>query len=233
MIPNITVSISGLPKSGKNWLSYTFPEPLKIYCFNGGADFVAKKFPDKAITVHNFVLPIIESDVEEWALPVWNEFYPEYNKDVVSGEYSTLVLDTGSEVESFCRQATLEELRETRPNKIKLATNEYLARNLRMNALFARARNSGVNLVTLQYLREQWRKEKGSERAEPTGELGLDGWNQTEAQADVNIWMETKEKAGKPVMIATIKSNRFDRDLNGKSFEDTTYDEIVALMFGE
>lgn len=237
MIPNIVASIAGLPKSGKNHFACSSPDPIKIYCFNGGADYVAKKFPDKTIDVHNFVLPIIESDQERWALPVWDEFYAEYNKDIEAGEYQTYVLDTGTEVENFCRQATLEELQDVAEannrNKKKLATNEYLARNLRMNALFARARNSGANLITLQYLKDEWVKERGADRAEPTGKLILDGWNQTEAQADVNVELSVKEKAGKSVTLARIKSNRFEREMNGQVLEDPEWDDLVALLIGE
>ena len=233
MQPNVVLSATGRPKSGKNHLAYTAPDPIKVYCFNGGAEYVATKFPNKVIDVHNFVLPIVESETDEWALPVWAEFYAEYNKDIASGNYKTVVFDTGTEVEAFCRQATLEEIREVKPNKQKLATNEYLARNLRMNALFARARNSGVNLITLQYLREQWVKSKGSDRAEPTGEMILDGWSQTEAQADINVEMEAKIKAGKTIMVATIKSNRFDRTVNEKQFDDVTFDEIMATVLEE
>lgn len=232
LVPNILVSISGLPKSGKTHLAMTFPEPIKVFSFDLGADFVRTKFPDKKIDVQNFVLPIVESGNETWALPVWERFYAEFKKVAESGEYQTVVLDTASAVESTLRQAILEELQQDKPGKQKLATNEYVARNLRMAAIFARARTLGINLVTIQYLREQWIRRPGSDKADPTGELIIDGWNQTEGQADVNIEMETKVKAGKTVMIATIKSNRFDRDFNGKQYEDTTYDEVIAVLLG-
>lgn len=237
MIPNLVISVSALPKAGKNHFAYTASDPIKVYCFNGGAEFVARKFPNKQIYVSNYVLPIIESEEQRWALPVWEQFYAEYNKDIQEGKYVTYVFDTGTEVESFCRQATLEELQEvaemSNRTKKKLATNEYLARNLRMNALYARARNSGANLITLQYLKEQWVKEKGQERAEPTGKLILDGWAQTEAQADINLELTVKDKGGKPTTVARIVSNRFDRDMNGQTLDDATFDEVVALLIGE
>ena len=233
-MPNVLTSISGLPKTGKTYLSMTFPEPIKVYSFDLGADYVRTKFPDKDIEVVNFTLPIIESGDESWALPIWEDFYAQFKKDVESDKYQTLILDTATAVESILRQAILEEFQENRPEKKKLATNEYVARNLRMTALFGRARNSGVNLVTIQYLREQWVKRPGSDRAEPTGLLIVDGWNQTEGYADINIEMTTKEKPNKStVMVATIKSNRFERGMNGKTFEDTTYDEIIAVLLGE
>ena len=241
MIPNVLVSISGLPKTGKTFLSFTFPPPIKCFSFDVGSDFVRTRFPDKVIDVQNFSLPIIESEDETWALPVWEEFYSEYKRIVEEQEYQTIVLDTATAVESILRQAILEELQEGKPGKKKLATNEYVARNLRMTALFTRARNSGVNLVTIQYLREQWVKRPGADKADPTGLLIVDGWNQTEGFADINIEMTTKEKTvvegskpvKKTVMVATIKSNRFDREQNGQSFEDTTYDEIIALLLGD
>lgn len=237
MIPNVVISVSALPKAGKNHFAYTAPDPMKVYCFNGGASYVASKFKDKQIDVHNFVLPIIESEEEKWALPVWTEFYSEYNKDIQEGKYMTYVLDTGTEVENFCRQATLEELQEVAEernrSKKKLATNEYLARNLRMNALYARARNTGANLISLQYLKEEWLKEKGAERAEPTGKLVLDGWAQTTAQADINLELTLKDKGGKPVTSAKIVSNRFEREMNGQVLEDATFDEVIALLIGE
>ena len=240
MIPNVLVSISGLPKTGKTHLAFTFPEPIKVFSFDVGSDFVRTKFSDKAIDVQNFTLPIVEAEDETWALPVWEAFYTEYKRIVEGQDYQTIVIDTATAVESILRQAILEEFQESKPAKKKLATNEYVARNLRMNALFTRARNNGVNLVTIQYLREQWVRREGSDKAEPTGLLIVDGWNQTEGLADINIEMTTKEKtvvvgnkpARKTVMIATIKSNRFDREQNGQAFEDTNYNEIIALLLG-
>lgn len=240
MIPNVLVSVSGLPKTGKTHFAMTFPEPIKVFSFDVGSDFVRTKFPNKVIDVQNFALPIVEAEDESWALPVWEEVYTEYKKVVERQKYQTIVLDTATAAESILRQAILEELQEAKPTKKKLATNEYVARNLRMGALFTRARNSGVNLVTIQYLREQWVRREGSDKAEPTGLLILDGWNQTEGLADINIEMTTKEKTvainNKPikrtVMVATIKSNRFDREQNGQWYEDTTYEEIIALLLG-
>ena len=201
MIPNVVISVSALPKAGKNHFSYTSPSPIKVYCFNGGAEYVATKFPDKQIDIHNFVLPIVEDEEQRWALPVWNEFYSEYKKDIAEGKYQTYVLDTATEVENFCQQAVLEGQQESaeerNKTKKKLATTEFLARNLRMKALFDTAKNSGVNLIALQYLKEEWIKERGHERAEPTGKLVLDGWRRTEAQVDINIELELKEKGGK------------------------------------
>jgi len=238
LIPNVLVSVSAPPKCGKNYLLYTFPDPIKVYCFNGGAEFVrAKFFPDKKIEIHNFGLPIIESTDTVWAQPVWQEFYQEYKKDAMEGKYATLGLDTSTEVENICQQAVLEDLQdaaaERNREKGKLGTTEFLSRNLRMKALFDLARNEGLNLVALNYLKEKWIKAPGEKVAQNTGELVLDGWQRTETQADINLEMARRVKGKKIVMVTTIKSNRFDRDQDGQEFADTTYDEIIALLLGE
>ncbi len=238
IIPNIILSVSALPKTGKNHFAYSAPDPIKVYCFNGGAAYVAKKFSSKKIDVHNFVLPIVEATEERWALLVWNMFYQEYNKDIKEGKYQTYVFDTGTEIENFCQQAVLEELQDEKgAGKKKLATSEYLARNLRMNALFRRAGTAGVNLITLQYLKEEWVK-KGGERAEPTGKYVMDGWKQTEGQSDINLRLDKKlvEKAGKREMqlLATITSTRYDdwaHTYSGVTLINATFDDLTALLF--
>lgn len=236
MIPNLVISVSALAKVGKNHFAYTAPDPIKVYCFNGGAEFVATKFPNKVIDVRNFCLPIIESADMTWAAPLWGEFRAEYSKDIKEGAYVTYVFDTGTELENICQQAVLEEQQEIAAekgkDKQKLATTEYLARNLRMKALFDMAKAAGANLITLQYLKEEWIREKGRDRAEPTGNLVFDGWRRTESQADINLEMRADFKS-KPVSVTTIVSNRFDRDVNGQSFKDTTYEEIIAVLLGE
>jgi len=239
MIPNIIVSISGLPKTGKTHLALTFPEPIKVFSFDGGADWIKeRRFPDKEIDIVNFQLPIIESeDDSSWAPPVWDDFYKQYKEAALSGDYQTVVIDTSSTLHTILNQAVFEWVREEAEGhgktKKKLAVNEYHTRNLLMKAIFDLAKNKGVNLVTTQYLSEKWATPPGAKMAEPTGEMKVQGWGQTEGFADINIEMTLKEKAGKVVMVATIKSNRFDKDMIGKSFEDTSYEEIVAVVLGE
>jgi uncharacterized caspase-like protein len=99
-----------------------------------------------------------------------------------------------------------------------------------MKAIFDLARNQGVNLVALSYLKERWVKLAGEERANNTGELILDGWARTESQADINIEMTPRIKAGKKVSVCTVKSNRFDWDFDTKTFENTSYDELYAVL---
>ncbi len=245
MIPNVAVSISALPKSGKNHFSCTAPDPIRFYCFNGGADYVASKFPDKKIEVKNFKLPIVEDTDATWAAPIWEEFSKQVKEDIKEGKFKTYVLDTSTEVENVCQQATLETAKddaaEYGKDKKRLATNEYLARNLKMKAIYDQIKDSGANLIALQYLKEEWVKRDGEKQALPTGKLVPDGWKRNESQCDVNIELTRKppitEKGKKVVhVVATVMSSRFDdfaNTITGETLTDPTFDDVVALALGE
>lgn len=221
IVPNLIVSVTGRAKHGKTHFALSFPDPIKVYCFNRGADIVTAKFPSKKITVHNFFLPIIEDELgeREWAGKIWSEFYKEFKTDCSSGEYQTLVLDAATEVWAICRQAITEE-----KNRKKLLEVEYEKPNLRMTSLLNYATNGGVNLVTIQYLKDRYVK------GENTGEQELDGWKRTENQADIILEIARVAKGDKQVMRTTVKDNRYDRDLNGLTLDDTGYPELLSLL---
>ncbi len=245
MIPNLVISISALPKTGKNHFSCTASEPIRFYCFNGGADEVARKFKDKKIEVANFQLPIVEDTDSIWASPVWEAFSRMVKEDIKEGKFATYVLDTATEVENVCQQAVLEmmidEAAEKNRDKKKLATNEYLARNLKMKAIYDQIKYSGANLIALQYLKEEWIKSPGEKTALPTGKLVPDGWKRNESQCDVNLEFTRKPpiiENGKRVVhvTATITSSRFDdftSTVTGETLIDPTFNDLIALLFPE
>lgn len=245
MIPNIAVSVSALPKTGKNHFSCTAPDPIRIYCFNGGADFVAAKFKDKKIEVKNYKLPIVEDVDDTWASPIWEEFSKDVKKDIEEGKFVTYVLDTSTEVENVCQQAVLEttkdEAADKGRDKKKLATNEFLARNLKMKAIYDQIKDSGANLIALQYLKEEWIRTAGEKSATPTGKLVPDGWKRNESQCDVNLEFVRKppvieDKKRVVHVIATITSSRFDDfedSLTGTTITDPTFDDLTTILFGE
>ena len=244
MIPNLAISISALPKSGKNHFSCTSPDPIRFYCFNGGADYVASKFPNKKIEVLNYRLPIVESTDDEWAAPIWEGFSKQVKTDIAEGKFQTYVLDTSTEVENICQQAVLETAKDEAADKGKdkkrLATNDFLARNLKMKAIYDQVKNSGANLIVLQYLKEEWVKSAGEKNSLPTGKLVPDGWKRNESQCDVNFEFSRKppvtEKGKKVVhVVAVVVSSRFDdfsNTITGETLTDPTWDDVVALVLG-
>lgn len=147
----------------------------------------------------------------------------EKNKPV---KYSTVVLDTSTEVETILRQATFEDIRAGSDKfRERMAPNEYTLRNLRMAALFDSAKDAGINLVSVQYMKEKWDKDsKGN--FYNTGEMVIDGWQRTETQADVNV-----ELNGKELVIA---SNRFEKPddfgYNMRLSEYDSYDNLATYL---
>ena len=236
MIPNISVSISALPKSGKTHLALTFPDPIRVFSFDGGAEYVRGRFPEKEIDIVTFRMPIIESsDDSSWAPPIWDAFYKDYKEAVYSGQYNTVVIDTATTAHTILQQSVFEWLKDEAAlkgkEKKKMAVNEYHTRNLLMKALFDLPQQKGINLVTTQYLGEKWLQPAGGGMAQPTGETKVQGWAQTEGFADINLEMESKMKAGKAIKVTTVVSTRFDQATVGQKWENTSFDEIVALMF--
>ena len=217
----ISTSISGLPKSGKTHLALTWPAPIKLYSFEHGADYIAQtKFPEKKIVIKRYKLPIIESDnPEPYAERIWEDFQTEFKTDAYSGEYQTLIVDTGTHLWAVLRQAITEA-----KHRKKLLEVEYALPNLKMGAIYSHAYEAGVNLVVVNYLRDKYVK------GENTGDLELNGWGQTEGMVDVVLEISRKTTDGKTKMVTSLRDNRFDRDLNGQSFIDFTYDELMIVL---
>jgi len=198
----------------------SFPEPIKVYSFDIGAEFVRTKFADKQVDIHNFYLPIIDTDPPPpYAEPLWNEFESAYKKDCEEGKYKTLVIDTATALWAILHQAITEE-----KGRKKILEVEYFKPNLKMSALFARARVGGLNLVVTQYLRDKYIDEKN------TGQPEIDGWKRTAGQVDVDIWIESVNKGDSHYMKSTIQACRFDRNLNGRTFNDLTYTQLMAIL---
>jgi hypothetical protein len=221
IIPHISASISGLPKSGKTYLGLTWPEPILVYSFEHGAQAVIdKKFPGKKIDVIKFKLPIIESDnPAPYAEKLWEDFQKHYKDVVYSGKYNTIVIDTATHLWALLRQAITEA-----KNRKKLLEVEYALPNLKMGAIFTHANEAGVNLVVINYLKDRYVK------GENTGEMELNGWSQTEGLVDVVLEIARKTTGSNTKMLTCIKDNRFDRDVNGQTFIDTTYDELITCL---
>ena len=237
MIPNIAISVSALPKSGKNHFAMSAPQPIRIYCFNGGADYVRAKFPSVEADVKNYPLPIIEDTDQVWAAPLWEEFTKQLKSDIAEGKFQTYVLDTSTEVENICQQDVLETAIEVSDkDKHKLATNEYLARNLKMKAIYDQIKNAGCNLIALQYLKEEWVRQAGEKMATATGKLVPDGWKRNESQCDINLEFVkrpvTDKGKRKLQVVATVVSSRFDDFENtivGETLVNPTWEEVLAL----
>jgi len=212
----------------------SFPPPIKVFNFDLRAKIVKeRKFPDKEIDIKEVRLPFLEeNNPAPWATAIWEkEFYGEFKQDVANCYYKTIVYDTTTAIEELCRQYVFEEVqRSSSKGREKMAPSEYLMRNVLMSNLFTHPRDVGMNVVALQYVREEWKKFPGKDRAEPTGQIIMDGWARTDSQVDIILEMEAIFVGDKRVMRTTVKANAFEPDLDGKYFDNTDYQELMALL---
>lgn len=225
MVPNLIVSIAGLPKAGKTHLALTFPAPMVVFSFDLGFEIVRAKFAGKEINVKTYSIPILESShPKPYAQPIWQEFVKDYKKAIWDKEIKTVVVDPATTVWELDRHAYTEEL-----GQKQLLPVQYSEPNARMSALLTEPRISGVNLVLTHYLRDIYVNDKA------TGELELDGFKRTEGLVDLVLHLQREQRpakgGGKENFIRTIvKDNRYDLALNGMDFENGSYDDLIALL---
>jgi hypothetical protein len=221
----VVVGISGLPKTGKSHLACTFPDPIAYFEFDiHGVAPVIPKFKGKKIDVKSYALPIIDTDPPRpYACDLMDKFEEEYAEAINGGQYRTVVLDTSSMIWRVIGHAEAEALKQK-----KILQVQYYRPNLRMNALFTRAKLAGINMVSIQYLSDVYLN------GDRTGEVKSDGWSQIEATVDIVLWnsrrMKEQGKKHEVVFEATLKANRFEPSVDGMVLENTSYDELYALL---
>jgi hypothetical protein len=222
----IIVAISAMPKAGKTHLSFTFPDPIAYFEFDiNGATPILPKFPGKKIDVFKYPLPIIDSDPPKpYAIDLMAKFDKEYSEAVESCKYKTVIIDTTSMVWRVIGHAEAEALHQK-----KILQVQYYRPNLRMNAIFTRAKLAGINMVAIQYLADVYLN------GDRTGEVKSDGWSQTEAAVDVVLWnarvMKDAGKGKKAVSFeTTIKANRFEPQADGMVLPNTNYEEVYTCL---
>lgn len=224
MRPNIIVSVTGDPKTGKSHFSLTFPEPIVVYSLDMGLDRVLPHFKGKNITVKKYPLPLIDSvRPKAYALPIWNELYSEYKKDVENGEYATIVIDTATALAELARHARTEEL-----GQQSLLPVQYGEVNARLSAVLTAPRISGTNLVVTHHLKDVYVDDKA------TGEQALDGYKRTEGLVDIVLTTKRVVRGvgskKQTVVETTIKDCGFDLELCGMTIDNATYEDIMMLL---
>jgi len=225
--PNIFIAVKAPPKTGKTYFSMTCPDPIIVYSFDGGATYVRGQFPNKDITIRDFRPPILESTQPiEAESKLLDQFEAQYKEDISSGKYKTAVLDPASILwELNWHTQQVEE------GDKRLVTRKYAEPNARMMAYFNRPLMMGMNLVSINYLKEEYLDEK------PTGKMKLDGFKRTESQADVVIELARGPIVPKPKsppfwkIVATITDSRYDGlNVTGMTLDNPNYDDLMTLL---
>jgi len=218
---NLSVSVSGDPKVGKSHFALTAPEPIVVYSFDWrGVDPLIKKpmFKDKDITVKKFVPPVSDSlHPEPYAEKLWDNIREDYRALQEEAKVNTIILDPSTVLWEIIRNSWEEE-----KGRRQLMSRDYGEPNARMAWMLMSPLPLGINVISIQYLRERYVADK------PTGELELDGFKRTEGLVDVVL--DVALIGNKSVF--SIKRNRFDRSLNGEKLNDATFSDVVALVSG-
>jgi hypothetical protein len=219
--PNIFVALKAPPKAGKTYFACTFPDPIVIYSLDGGAEYIARQFPSKKITVRDFRPPILDSSKPiEAEVKLLEEFEAQYRLDIASGEFVTAVIDPASILwELNWHTQQVEE------GDARLVSRKYAEPNARMMSYFNRPIQMGMNLVSINYLKEVYANDK------PTGELKLDGFKRTESQADVVVQLERVRRGGQNAILATITDSRYDGlNVTGLTLTNPTYEDLMTVL---
>jgi len=238
LIPNISCSISGAPKTGKTHLALTFPPPIAVFSFDlRGAELLLPPyktfFEGKEVVVKQYLPPITDSTKPDNSIvKLWSAIKADYRETVESGKFATIIIDPATMLWEIIRHSwQVEEGR----NTVGVARN-YGEPNARMTWMITTPLVAGLNVITTQYLKDVYVNDQ------PTGEKALDGFKRTEGLADVALWTQKATRQASPDerrsqgtnLVNVVKTNitdcRFDRKLNGLELIDTTYNELMAMM---
>ncbi len=232
---NLSVSLSGDPKTGKTHFALTFPDPIAVFSFDQrGAEVLLPKFPNKRIDIFKFDPPVSASLHPDtpYAMTLWNNIKAKYIELTGSGEYKTFVLDPATILWEIIRHAFAEQ---EGKDDIGRARN-YGEPNARMSWMILSPLPSGHNVVCLQYIKDRYVSDT------MTGEKEVDGFKRTGGLTDVGMWFskvtkpasaDQRKRLGKKevsVVNARVTECRFDMEVEGIVLENPSYDDLMNIL---
>ncbi len=222
--PNIIVSIKGEPKNGKTHFALSFPDPISLISLDLGAKPIIAKFPKKKITLRELPMPLFDSltTINAGFDDFWAQVKEVIYKDIDSGDYNTIIIDTASALWEVIRYAFNEE--QGKEIGAGGKARNYGEPNARMYGIVTKAQLAGVNLVLINYLKDKWENDVN------TGKQVIDGWRRTEALADIVLLNEKVTGAKGSEFKTTITDCRFDPTLDGTVLNNATYEDLMLVL---
>ena len=219
VIPNHSLLLLGEPKTGKTHFSLTYPAPILLVSLDLGADFVIQKhYSGKDIKVLKYELPIVDTlKPQAWAEPLWTRIKTDYETELNSKKYKTVILDTGTSLWEIIRYSFVEE-----QNRNQLRSRDYGEPNARFTAILQKPILMGINMVTINHLKDEYVEDKS------TGKKVIDGFRRTNSYVDIIASSEFRKATKK--MIVRIEDCRFDPMLTGIELPNPSYADLMMLL---
>lgn len=223
------INVEGMQKVGKSdFCLRTFPDPIVIFNFDSGLEWVVEKFVKKGKRIivagayqpkgvkypsYHFARPVPEKSelrkgdgyltrVKKLALPIWEKFIDDYD-EALNSKARTLVIDTGGAAFQLAKFAFIGM------DKYTSKDDPYGQKGGEMKSIFqgliADGYNHNCNVVWTHRLKEEW------SGGQPAGTFKVDGYGQLPFEVQLTIRLRTKGRKEELRRIAEIRDCRIGK----------------------
>lgn len=242
MLPSIT-TLYGPPGSTKTSLAITWPRPLVLYNFEGGAKRAwryREGIEDGSITERTFPLPHRSMTTRYERLTGYMEAWQAITATLLIDlpKFETAIWDTGTVVWAIDRDAWLQDIQQQTPARKQLQVIEYGEPNRRITELFNLARAFQTNLVITHHETDEYTQlrdplgniivdENNNPVSVPTGKKQPEGFKHTTALSD---WVLKTSLSEDSVPSIKIEKSGYGLHLRGVEIEWPTYASLEAMI---
>jgi hypothetical protein len=229
----LVIAVWGEEKTGKNFFSYSFPEPIRVMNFDGRWQ-EARNNPDHAakdIQAARFTDITPRFDAEDWG-SVLDDFIDTWEATIADMDEGTVILDTATQVWQLVQNVMIDGEKQKQLRKLQKQKPNATLEDLKMNRL-----NFGpANQIMAGVLRLPTRKPRLNavylHRAhdvyvdnEKAG-VARHGFGEVPDIVQATIKLTVRGGA----QIGTIESSGTKWGLNGFELEEPSYDLLKEVL---
>lgn len=236
IVPRITASIWGPPKSGKTWLALSFPEPIvAIEVGETGIEDVLYMLPDKKVTHIPLTLRSLAPTLSDHEGLLAD--FDEQLQKIVEADYATLVIDSTSRLWRSIRVVMTEQAFQENVRKKRNRADYELANDYMEQVIQVARQNRAMNIVLVHRHRDKFLVDEAGQLKE-TGEIesrdyrGLENMVQVMVRTGRGPIFDPKDKETKQGFVHLIELCRFNPALEGTKIPYLDYDRLVGRLFG-
>ena len=238
----LVVSVQAAPKSGKTHWALTAPGPIAYINFDVGLEGVVEPFlaAGKKIMESSYRLTgrgnkgRIGEIKNEAAQQQWEQFQTDYYFAMQSGQFRTVVVDTGTEAYELIRLARFGKLVQVDPHHYGPVKAEF------EDVIRAGFDSSDVNLILTHKIKDQYINDRRTGEKEFAGysnmgflvQLSLELWRTNEEAED-----GTRELVFHSRVLDARHQSAIDNGMIGMEFDSTTgmsdFPTLASMVFGD